>query len=157
MVICDDWSEQWVLATATLAINAMSILGLGFALAGWDREHSLQWDWLPLQRVDLDCWLFDIEAYCCSELGCPYSKLEIRCSKTFTRHGEWPLLRANVMYDVMLNCWVDMLMYVWWGLLVMTMLCILYTLVHLHKHTHLALPMKAWIVMNEGNARILGC
>ena len=92
-------------------------------LVGWDREHSLQWDWLPLQWVGLDCWLFDIKV-------CHYSEHESRCSEIFTRCNEWSLPCDNVMYDEMLNCCVDKLMYAWWGLLVITRRCILYMLVH---------------------------
>ena len=76
-------------------------------LAGWDREHSLQRDWLLLQRVSSDCWLSDIEVCYCSELGCRYSEHEICCSETFTRCSEWSLHCDNVRYNVNVEllCW----------------------------------------------------
>ena len=47
----------------------------------------------------------------------------------------------------MLNCCVDLYIYAWWELKFMTMWCILYTFVHLHKHTYEILPLKAWAVI----------
>ena len=70
------------------------------ALAGWDREHSLQ-------PAGFDWWLYDMEVCRCIELGCRYSKHENRCSETFAHRSEWSLPFDNVMYDanVELLCW----------------------------------------------------
>ena len=77
------------------------------ALDGWDRGHSLQRDWLPLQRVSLGWWPFDIGICCCNELDCRYSEHEICCSETFTRSSEWSIPCDNMMYDVNVEllCW----------------------------------------------------
>ena len=71
-----------------------------YALASWDRGHSLQ-------QVGSDCWLFDIKVCHCSALGCHYSKPEIHCCETFTHRSEWSIPCDNVMYDVSdeLSCW----------------------------------------------------
>ena len=47
----------------------------------------------------------------------------------------------------MLNCCVDMYMYAWWKLKIMTMWCMLHTFVHLHKHAYEILSLNAWAVI----------
>ena len=96
----------WLVKTMSTRCNEQARV-MVCALAGWDREHSLQRDWFLLQRVSSDCWLFDIEVYHCSELSYCYSEHEIRCNKTFTCRSEWSLPCGNVMYDVNVEllCW----------------------------------------------------
>ena len=50
------------------------------------------------------------------------------------------------VYCIMDWC-VDRYVYAWCELRITTMWRILYTLVHLHKHTHETFPLKIWIVI----------